>query len=200
MMTNGEALCVIASHRVQVLDPATASAIAEAGVNVTIFAPPAADLLKVLGGFQKGMLTQDQVTDILKLHVVLQYLEATDLMDGDMLMAANGEDLMVMVEGDAIVIESTDNSTATIIAADLDGCTDSTIYHKISAILVPDNLGVDVKSLPPGDISKLEPELLPPTDKGLGPAAAPGPAAAGANGMAGALAAIATAAVALLAL
>jgi hypothetical protein len=192
----------MASRCVQVLDPATASALAAAGVNVTIFAPPTADLLKILGGYQQGMLTQDQVTDILKLHVVLQYVEAVDLMDGDVLPAANGEDLVVMMEGDDILIESSANSTATITAADFDGCSDTSIYHKISAVLVPDNLGVDIKSLPDGDLAALE-ATLPPANRDLTPAAGPktGPATTNsARGMASMLAAVAAGTVAVLAL
>lgn len=132
--------------------------------NLTIFVPPQDALLKVIGGFQNGIITQADVATILKLHMVTDVLLGADLItfEGETLPTlAGAEDLMVSIEGDKIALMA--NNTVMVVKEDLDSCTDTQVIHTIDGLLIPEGMELDLAALPTGDLGAVA---------GMAPAAA----------------------------
>lgn len=95
-------------HAVQYLDPAVITLLQDPMSNLTVFAPPEADLLALLGGVQSEQVPPDTARTILLAHVVTDFLQAEDLlmMDEAMLPTAAGAGVIldVSIQGSAITL------------------------------------------------------------------------------------------------
>lgn len=201
---DGEVLVKIAA---KALMPATINLLSDPMANLTVLVPPMEDLLKLLGGRQSELVSEDDLRTILKLHVLPDALPAAELiaLDGEMVATAAGESDMLMVSFTEETVAFMANNTAIVTEADIDTCADSQVIHMLDALLMPEGMDLDLEKLPVGNLLELgtKPEA-PPAENNQGPAEREGPAETdtmgGAAGVAGLVGTIAAAAVAVLAM
>jgi hypothetical protein len=161
----------------QVLDPASIAILADPTANLTVFVPPQEALLKVVGGWQSGAISNVDIATILKLHIVPEMLLAADLVtfEGESLPTLAGEEqLMVSLEGDKIALMA--NNTVLVVEDDIEACTDGQVIHTVDGVLIPEGLDLDLAALPDGDLTAVA-GLAPAgaaTERGVPPAAQTG--------------------------
>lgn len=100
----------------------------------TVFAPTDAafaTLLETLGATAEELLANPDLASILLYHVVSGNVMSTDLTDGMMATTLNGEDLIINLTADGVII----NGTAMVTVADITA--DNGVVHVIDAVLLP---------------------------------------------------------------
>jgi hypothetical protein len=173
----------------QVLSPEEFALLQNPASNITLLLPPESDLLKLLGGFQASKLSSADAVEILKYHVLPEYLESMELIekDGDTVPTLAGTDAMLMVNVDGDKVTFVANNTVTVVEADIDACSETQVIHKIDKVIIPEGIDADLSAFPVGDPSVLDTAIAPvgSSPKDLPPGSAPGPSAAyGTSGIA----------------
>lgn len=129
-------------------------AITTAGLNITvdepitIFAPTNAAFEKVDSKTLSQLLLPgwgEHLQNLLAMHIVNSETFSDAIMDGDVLIAANEEEISVEVIGDNVTLSSPNTNNSVITAVDI-GSSDG-VVHQIDTVLLPQFVSVDLLSL-----------------------------------------------------
>lgn len=112
---------------------AVLNAISDEDGNFTIFAPTDAAFAAISD--VTATLTDAQISDVLKYHVVASRIYSTDLADGAVAPTVNGQSVEVAINEDGVFIEDSTETPAKVIQVNVNGT--NGVIHVIDKVLIP---------------------------------------------------------------